>query len=99
MICPGCGRENPIGSRFCGACGSTLQQISESADNPILERVEEALVIAGFRKLAVSSSDILGAFTAGNRWLGGRAIFLVTAFPQDLGDGDPVRRLIEECRR
>src|SRR4029453_16120887 len=24
MICPSCGRENPEGFRFCGACGAVL---------------------------------------------------------------------------
>jgi hypothetical protein len=24
MICPHCNTENPVGGKFCGACGSTL---------------------------------------------------------------------------
>ena len=30
--CPSCGRENPVGSRFCNACGTELAPATEARE-------------------------------------------------------------------
>ncbi len=34
MICPNCGHDNPAEARFCGACGSPLAVVSDTAFPP-----------------------------------------------------------------
>ena len=34
MTCPGCGRENPATSRFCGGCGARLETLCAACQTP-----------------------------------------------------------------
>ncbi len=38
MPCPRCGRDNPLGARFCGGCGARLEDLhwSDSASEQFL---------------------------------------------------------------
>jgi class 3 adenylate cyclase/CRP-like cAMP-binding protein/tetratricopeptide (TPR) repeat protein len=51
MPCPACGRPNPIGFRFCGACGTSLGTVCATCG---------ADVPAGFRFCGVCGSPVLG---------------------------------------
>ncbi len=77
-ICAACGHDNPSGARFCGSCGSPLEQPSQSRatmqpdEKPARRRRRPAafigvgvLVVVGIALLALSMVRIVGAGEVG----------------------------------
>ncbi len=57
VICPNCGHDNPTDARFCGACGSPLAAVSDTALPPSAVSLAAATYAGFWVRLAAWTID------------------------------------------